>query len=69
MTIKPAATHRGAADFVEVSAAHVEPFRLLQVHIRHARHRISGLPSLPFFRRFTFFFVRRLYMRGVYVEC
>ena len=27
ITIKPAATHRGAADFVEVSAAHVEPFR------------------------------------------
>ena len=32
ITIKLAATHRGAADFVEVSAAHVEPFRLLQVN-------------------------------------
>ena len=29
--INPTATHRGAADFVQVGPAYVEPFRLLQV--------------------------------------
>ena len=41
--INLAATHRGAADFVQVGPAYVEPFRLLQVDGRAARERIPSV--------------------------
>ena len=45
-SIKLAATHRAAADLVEVGAAHVEPFRLLQVNSLARRFAAGELVML-----------------------